>query len=218
MSSDDDGKRGKKRKAALSSGPSAADVVDLVATDEDAWEMTASAARALAKTVFEVMEQTWSEQGCLPHLKRDRDLYGFPPNSLVDMRLSEDRRGWFNYCVETIYMPQVLDGMRRKDDGHKQLHEVDFASLYSEMRQAKQCKEELLRMAKTTPGEFWPVTPRSAFKETPRWKARGQSASAMGFYVPRHPLLIRSAAGRPLRQRAKAVAHPSAVAWFSERW
>jgi len=32
------------------------------------------------------------------------------------------------------------------------------------MRQAKQCKEELLRMAKTTPGEFWPVTPRSAFR------------------------------------------------------
>lgn len=151
-----DKRRGSKRKAATPI--SEADVVDLVATDEDAWCMTQSLARERTKETFAAVEMIWREEGTLPHLKNK--IYGVPS----PVPYSEGNRGWFNYCVESMYLPQVIDNMRRTEHGHKQLQEVDFATLYSRVRQEKQCKETLLMMAKTTPGEFWPVTPQSAFR------------------------------------------------------
>ena len=77
---------------------------------------------------------------------------------------SQDKLGWFRMCVESMYIPRVINGMRKADHDHKLVRDVEFAVLYSKDVQEAQSKEELFMMAKVTPGEFWPVTPRSAYR------------------------------------------------------
>ena len=139
----------------------AAAAIDLLSTDEDAWHLSRQMLMALTTAVRESMMQHWRQTGTLPHMQEMMNLPGMPAR---DMSFSEERLGWFNMCIESIYLPRVIDTSRQKQHGHKQLLEVDFATLYGSAAQEAQCKEELLMMAKVTPGEFWPVTPRSAFR------------------------------------------------------
>ena len=134
--------------------------IDLVSTDENAWQMTHEYHVQLTTAVRDHMMQKWRETGTLPHMGR----YNFPGMPQCDMSYSEDKLGWFDMCIESIYLPRVIDAARKKDHSHKQLLDVDFATLYGKDTQEAQCKEELLMMAKVTPGEIWPVTPRSAFR------------------------------------------------------
>lgn len=134
-------------------------VIDLEVTDEAAWAVTRELTQQLIPLLRDAMMKTWRETGTLPHLQNDP--LG-PPGH--DMSYSEDKLGWFDYCIETIYLPNAIDKCRPQASSLKRLHEVDFAALYNETVQTQQCKEELYQFAKMTPGEFWPVTPRSAYR------------------------------------------------------
>eukprot|EP00966_Prymnesium_polylepis_P168791 3902997-Prymnesium_polylepis.2 len=135
--------------------------VDLVATDEDAWLMHRELSQQLIQVVRAKMMNTWQEKGTLPHLQNGPLASMMPAR---DMSYSEQRLGWFDMCIESIYLPQTIDRLRDIKHGHKSLTDVNFASLYSKSAQMQQCKEDLLQMAKLTPGEFWPVTPRGAYR------------------------------------------------------
>jgi len=141
----------RKRKAAA---------IDLIATDESAWQLSRQLLMQLTTAVRDTMMQRWRETGTLPHIGEMR-VPGMP---LRDMSYCKERLGWFDMCIESIYLPRVIDAMHVKDHHHKRVLDVDFATLYSDEAQEAQCKEDLLMMAKVTPGEFWPVSPRSAFR------------------------------------------------------
>jgi len=110
---------------------------------------------------FAAMEEYWRKNDCLPKQKAMASWEGMG-DITAHTKYGEDKRAWFEMCVESEYLPALLDKYRAQNYGHKEVHDVDFGGLYNEQVQAQQCKEEMLMMARTTPGEIWLSTPRIA--------------------------------------------------------
>ena len=147
LTGDDDVARANKR---LKAG---AAVIDLVVSDEDAWLLTGARRNMFVPVVREMLMTKWREDNILPHCGPENKAWAY----------REDKVTSFDHMLETQYLGDILNLTRKKENGHKRLEDVDFASLYSETVQIQQCKEDLLMMARSTPGDFWPITPRGAF-------------------------------------------------------